>query len=361
MVRITLYSLTDRKSNNPSTLYFHYFKGVDILVKKGCDAKLNIKKREVPPMIRQMEALLRRLPPNHPKRGLIEKEVDKRWAGYRGEQALDYFLRFLPFSKYRIFHDIRLRSYGKSFQMDTLILTPQVGFLIEVKNMSGDLTLDDESGQFTVVKQGVTNIYQNPLAQVNRQLLQLDQWFKWKGFYMYPILPLVAISNPNANLRFKDTLAVPITQLDSTVERIKKLYADYEHKKSFSLESVEQALLLEHHPYYSDILRYFSISSSHITTGIRCPSCQEYGMDRKRRSWECPICQTRSRQAHKLAIADYFLLYGSTLTNKKCRQFLHISSREVASKLLMRFPLTYQGSTKALTYLRPSNIEDLIK
>ncbi|QST00629.1 NERD domain-containing protein [Pontibacillus sp. ALD_SL1] len=322
---------------------------------------VNIKKRTVPPVIRQTEALLRRLPKNHPKRDTIEKDINKRWAGYRGEQALDYFLGFLPFSTYRIFHDLRLSVYGKSFQVDTLILTPQVGFLIEVKNLAGVITVDDESGQFTVVKNGITKRYQNPLAQVNRQLAQLKQWLHIHDVYTYPLLPLVSISNPNAELNFKDTLSVPITHLDVTVERIKKLHASYENKKAFSLTPLEQSLLQKHRPYYSDILQTFSIPSSHIQTGIRCPTCKEYSMTRKKLSWECPTCTTRSRMAHRLAVADYFLIYGSTLTNQTCQHFLGLNSRHAISKLLSRMPLSYIGSTNALTYIRPSNIEELIQ
>ncbi|MCD5324861.1 MULTISPECIES: nuclease-related domain-containing protein [Pontibacillus] len=319
-----------------------------------------MKKRTVPPVIRQTEALLRRLPEQHPKRELIEKDVNRRWAGYRGEQALDYFLRFLPFSTYRIFHDLRLNLYGNSFQIDTLVLTPNVGFLIEVKNLAGVITVDEELGQFTVVKQGITKKYQNPLAQVNRQLIQLKQWFQAHEVYTYPIVPLVSISNPNTELHFKDSLSVPITQLDVTIERIKKLYAFYENKKSFSLDPIERSLLRNHRPFYSDILKMYSIPSSLIQTGIQCPVCKEYGMARIKLSWECPDCSTRSRQAHRLALADYFLLYGSTLTNKRCQEFLGIRSRHAVAKLLSRMPLSYTGSTNALTYVTPSNIEELI-
>ncbi|HET7657074.1 MAG TPA: NERD domain-containing protein, partial [Bacillales bacterium] len=40
--------------------------------------------------IRKLTALVRRLPPPHPKRPLIEKELAKYKAGYHGEQAIDF-------------------------------------------------------------------------------------------------------------------------------------------------------------------------------------------------------------------------------------------------------------------------------
>lgn len=67
-----------------------------------------IKERKVPLSIQTREALLRRLPPNHPKRPEIKEDLKIAQAGYNGELNLDYHLAFLPEKDYRIFHDLRL-------------------------------------------------------------------------------------------------------------------------------------------------------------------------------------------------------------------------------------------------------------
>ncbi|WP_052343803.1 hypothetical protein [Bacillus massiliigorillae] len=55
-----------------------------------------LKERTYPLLATKYEALLRRLPDKHPKKKIIENELGKIIAGYRGEKSLDYYLSFLP-------------------------------------------------------------------------------------------------------------------------------------------------------------------------------------------------------------------------------------------------------------------------
>ncbi len=81
------------------------------------------KMREFPLRLKQEEALLRSLRPNHQKREKITKNLKKIRAGYRGELELelDYHLKFLPEKDYYIFQNLRLIYQDRVFQMDTLI------------------------------------------------------------------------------------------------------------------------------------------------------------------------------------------------------------------------------------------------
>lgn len=74
------------------------------------------KEREKPLIIKKLQAIQRRLPSNHPARPPIHVELSKRMAGYKGEQALEYHLRFLPKKKYYIYHDLRLADQEHFFQ-----------------------------------------------------------------------------------------------------------------------------------------------------------------------------------------------------------------------------------------------------
>lgn len=80
-----------------------------------------LKERKIPLLIRKLEALLRRLPPHHPKIPLIQEELNKRIAGNKGEASLDFPLDFLDSQEFLIFHDIRLPDEHRFFQLDTLI------------------------------------------------------------------------------------------------------------------------------------------------------------------------------------------------------------------------------------------------
>lgn len=57
---------------------------------------MNYKERTVPIVILICEALLRRLLEIHPARALIQEELGRRIAGYRGELILDRYTNQLP-------------------------------------------------------------------------------------------------------------------------------------------------------------------------------------------------------------------------------------------------------------------------
>jgi len=82
-----------------------------------------LKERKAPDFIRSLEILLRRLPGTHSKRALIENDLVKRRAGFRGEEAVDYFLKDL--AGFIILKDIRLSNgNGDFYQIDMLLLCP---------------------------------------------------------------------------------------------------------------------------------------------------------------------------------------------------------------------------------------------
>jgi len=87
--------------------------------------------RAVPIVLLQEEALLERLVEVDPKRNVLKESISSRHAGHRGEIPLDYYLRFLPHKEYHI------------------IRGPRAAFIIEVKNLQGELSYDENSGQFT--------------------------------------------------------------------------------------------------------------------------------------------------------------------------------------------------------------------
>ncbi|WP_218970926.1 nuclease-related domain-containing protein [Peribacillus kribbensis] len=105
------------------------------------------KQRTIPLIILKLDSLLRRLPPTHPKRILIQGDFAKRMAGYKGEQALDYYLNQLSPSDFLILHDLRLPSEPYFFQIDTLLLTTRYLLILEIKNIAGTLYFEKSSSQ----------------------------------------------------------------------------------------------------------------------------------------------------------------------------------------------------------------------
>ena len=157
------------------------------------NAHMIAKKRVVPLKIRQLEALLRRLPPNHPKIPLIEQDLIKRRAGYRGEKNVDYHLSFLP-DEYLIFHGLRL-VHQHPFQIDTLILAPSFITAAEIKNISGTLFFEKHSQQVIRQSSKGEDGFSNPLLQVQRHKVQLQGWMEKMKLPELPIELLVIISS----------------------------------------------------------------------------------------------------------------------------------------------------------------------
>ncbi|ASF40547.1 hypothetical protein CEH05_15865 [Halobacillus halophilus] len=226
-----------------------------LIIEEGSVKLLNRKKRSVPLILRQEEALYRRIPENYEKRKSIEHSIQKRWAGYRGELALDYFLEFLPKTPFHIFEDLRLLLASvKTFQLDTLLLTSHAGFIIEVKNISGTIIYEGKSQPFRHISQGKEERLPNPIAQVNLQKLQLEHWFHARGIHDYPIIPHVALSSSSTNIDLQTDPTIPITHLEETIERIQEVYSLYKRRKSFELGRISENLVENHRPYYSNIL-----------------------------------------------------------------------------------------------------------
>jgi hypothetical protein len=69
--------------------------------------------------------------------------------------------------------------------------------------------------------------------------------------------------------------------------------------------------------------------------------------------WICPHCQSSSKDAHIQAIHDYFFLISSTISNKQCRDFLHLASEMTAYRLLSEMNLPHNGITKGRIYFSP--------
>ncbi|MCA1065348.1 nuclease-related domain-containing protein [Rossellomorea sp. AcN35-11] len=161
-----------------------------------------VKKRKPPHKLLQTEALLSRLqPPDHPKRALIEQDFKKRKAGYTGELSVDYHLSFLTDKKVMIFHNLRLPMEPNHFQIDNLLVTPCYSLLIEVKNISGIVTIDPEFNQLSKEYNGIETGYPDPITQAARQKLLLQKWFLNHKLPCPPVEFLVVLSHPSTILR----------------------------------------------------------------------------------------------------------------------------------------------------------------
>jgi hypothetical protein len=320
---------------------------------------LLIKERTKPLRIQMNEALLRRLPSRDPIRKEIEEDLAKRRAGHRGEQSIEYHLSFLPEKDIFIFHDLRLPFGNNYFQIDTLIITYRFILLIEVKNISGTLLFDTVFKQLIRKSQDKEEGFLDPISQVKRQKLQLKLWLDSYDFFpSIPLEHLVVFSQPTTVLKADNgqhqvqKRVIHAEQLYDRFQSFQQTYSQdlVDHR---AVKKISRLLLKQHKPQTLDILSTYHIPPTNILTGAQCESCSYLPMNRVYSKWVCPQCQAPSKDVYYQAVLDYFLLISPTITNKQCREFLHLHSETTAYKLLSSMKLSHNGKTKDRVYLSP--------
>jgi ribosomal protein L37AE/L43A len=314
-----------------------------------------IQDREIPRIILKLQALLRRLPLNHPKIQLLVDELNRRSAGHRGEEALDYPLSLLDPKEYLIFHGLRLQINNYFFQIDTLVISKHFILLIEVKNLAGSIYFDPVFSQLIQIKDDQKIAFPDPQIQLHRQGEQFKKWLLQNGFSSIPIFTLVVISNDktiiktstdNNNLNSKvihrHLLPMQIHKFEKSNPNEK--YTDKQIKKLI------RSLKKKHIEADHSILERFKISPREIKQGVICDRCNHSPLVREHGSWFCNQCKSKNTNGHIYALLDYQMLIRPTITNGEARKFLNIESRYVTKRLLKSLNLPTTGTQKATTY-----------
>jgi hypothetical protein len=317
------------------------------------------KTRTVPLRIQIDEALLRRLPKNHPKRPVVKEDLWKRSAGYSGEENLDYHLKFLNSSTtYTVFHDIRLRNGQNYFQIDTLLLSSTFILIIEVKNLYGTLFFDKNFNQLIRTLNNKEEGFPNPISQVSRQQIQLENWVANHQFPKVPIDYLIAINDSRTIIKTDMENSWILEKVCHTehiinkIAQVEKLYLEEKFTPKDS-QKMSSLLIKKHTNKHEDISQLYGINKEQLITGVQCQACNSIPMERQYGTWYCQACNSHSKDAHIQTMQDYFLLFNSTITNPQLRQFLHIPSKYTASRILASLNLLSSGKGKGRVYSQP--------
>ncbi|MGP1909540.1 nuclease-related domain-containing protein [Metabacillus sp. JX24] len=314
------------------------------------------KEREIPIKLLKLEALIRRLPMNHPKRGKIEEEIAKLRAGFRGEQSIDYYLK--DQKNYFIFHSLRLQHRTSDFfQMDTLLLHESHVIILEIKNASGTLCFDRTFHQLIRTQNGKEDAFSDPIEQVYRHQKLLRHWLAQHQFPNLPVYTLVVISHPSTIIKsippYSETVAKTVLHSSQLISRL-ELLSKRPHNFSLSTREknkLSKHLIKSHIPANPDVLAQFKLSADDLIPGVQCPSCKQFPMKRKYGLWLCSLCRTTSKDAHIPAINDYELLISDTISNLELRRFLKISSSQHATRILLSLNLQSTGTYRNRRYL----------
>jgi hypothetical protein len=316
------------------------------------------KERKIPIIILQYEALLRRIPANHPKRPYILEELAKRKAGYNGENSIDYHLAMIDQKKYYIYHGLRLKVGPHTFQIDSLLVSKNLIILIETKNIQGTLFFDEPSGQLIRTLNGIETGFSDPRLQVERQETLLQQFLQQNNITCPPQKSLIVISNPSSIIKASSSLKknsiIHSAKLPSLIKKLEfshpnDILADKEWNK------LSRVFLKKHTLLIRKILPKFNLNAKDLIQGVYCPNCKLLPMDRTFSSWKCQNCRFSSRNVYLHSLLDYALLISPEITNKQAREFLQLPSKSSAYNLLRA--LEHSGETKGRKYQLSSLLE----
>lgn len=300
------------------------------------------------------EAGMRRVPKSHPKYPILAQEYGKLSYGHKGEEALDYFLTFLPNDNYLILNSLRLEDpKGRYFQIDSLLLAPTHCIILDSKYMSGKLEFDANSNQLLrhLPASGETEKMGDPISQISRQRHQLSLWLEKNGFPPLPIASLIVLTHNNATL-IKTTPSIrrKVTFHTNLPNRMKEIDDNLSKGNIIlsnkDLHKLSKTLIKKHTPDHFQLLNHYNINVNELISGVICIKCLFAPMLRKRGVWDCQNCNTHSKDAHLEAIGDYKLLIGDTVSNKELKCFLKLPSTSVTSKYLVSMGFKYKGSFK---------------
>ncbi|HDR6309107.1 TPA: NERD domain-containing protein [Bacillus cereus] len=311
-----------------------------------------VKERKMPVHLLQLEVLLRRLPVPHPKKNVVAENLAKFMAGYKGEQAIEYPLSFLPETEYSILHDIRLFDQKHYFQIDTLIVSSYFLLFLEIKNIIGTLIFDAKFNQLIRVADGTLEEgFPDPLLQLKRQELQLRRWLQLHGLYNIPIESLVVISSPRTIIKASDEMfSSKIIHSANLPYRIKQIENQYKEKTIDNINGLTDQIISEHSPKRQNVLVQYNIKKEELLKGVQCEECFTMTMLKEKQGWRCSNCNSMSKHAHLRALQDYTLLFGMITTNSKLRDFLNMQSSSAVKRLLQTMNIPHTGDNKGRIY-----------
>ncbi|WP_188207577.1 nuclease-related domain-containing protein [Alkalibacillus aidingensis] len=290
--------------------------------------------------------------PTFPK--LLE-EIKSFDSGYAGEQSLHYYLGTVLEPHFQALQGIRLLlDHKHAFQMDHILIFSKFILIVEVKNLTGIVTIDHELGlMYQEKSDGSTKTYQDPIAQVHKQAYHFRSWLHERGYTGMPVENLVTFVNRNVVLKRESGVELDprITTGYKIGDLINQLINQY--KDCYHLKNTHQLLReikRSHTPLEVNHMDKLNLTPRNLVPGVNCPDCHKVMLNYRSGKWHCSKCGLVSRDAHISALKDYFLIFGPEITNKKLKYWLRLDSADVAYQIIKKLNLRSSGKNRYRKY-----------
>ncbi|SEJ24572.1 Nuclease-related domain-containing protein [Bhargavaea ginsengi] len=311
-------------------------------------------KRSVPERLAALAVLESRVEPGHRSYSGIKSDLEMRLAGFAGEKKADFYLEEARVKeKPVVLKDVMIPSGIKHVQVDTLVLHPAFILVLEIKNMTGELHFDEETGQFYRVKNGVREGMRNPEDQLNRAVIATERFLasidlpvKVHGAIVLASYNGLIVQGPVSRPIF------PVDRLPGHVEKLEK--ENRAILRRSDLHYVDDTIKLLSREKQDQYFKWYNLTDIDIELGVRCPGCFKIGMERGHGKWSCTDCKTTSTDAHHATLEEYRLMYGEEITSKKMRDFIQVPNLYLANRLLReRFPTANKNKRNKRYQIKP--------
>lgn len=300
-------------------------------------------------MLEGINGALKRLNSDHEMYPLLDTKAFSLEAGISGEEKLAEVLRKQDFPfDHHIIHGLSLESHSQ-FQIDSLFLTRYYGVIFEVKNISGRLKFVDTPPQLIRTRDtGEVNGFESPAAQVERNGELLGLWFHARGIQM-PLYRVVVLAYPRQIVE-KAPVKTKVLFPSSVPPFLRGLPREKAVLDNKTFKWLTEELLGSHINYIPrPVCEMYDIPRTAIRTGVICVGCGSIGMLKIKRSWRCKRWGRLNHKAHERAVREWFLIIGREMTNRDCREFLHVDS-DTAYRIINSMRLTPSGTYKNRSY-----------
>lgn len=308
--------------------------------------------------------LIARLDLDHPRREDLISRFHRMDVGYVGEKYSDRFLeRALFRGPVHIFANVELEVTPFNFiQIDTLVISPSFIFLLEVKNISGELRFIDSNppSLHRTQKNGEINIMDCPVYQLEKNMADFDVWLEMNGFPVKSSGTLV--------LAFKTSIVkIPTTTMPTFYAKELPLYLRKKESDSpiMSLEQFEKIadLLIKANKPFNPIplSKHLNLDPTTIRGGVICVVCHGKLFRKNLKTWFCYNCEESHSNPYEDNIKDWFLLIKDNFSINECREFLELKNRFAAQYAIQALPLEMRGKSVSIKYYFPSIQETLLE
>jgi len=195
-----------------------------------------------------------------------EKEYQKLLQGYQGEVQLDKLCQFFSISKEQMMDDITLSLFKNVTQIDKIIVSRNVLYLIDVKNYQGNYRYEHQ--RWTLDGNILSN---NIFEQLRRAVRIVQQILNQSGIKLL-VKGVLVFMNPNSKIEVIDSIDEIVLDVTQIPQWLMSLQL---HTNSISWKDLLKKYQI---PNYRTTLTSSSELFNKLTKGIRCINCGSFAV-----------------------------------------------------------------------------------